>query len=136
MDYMDHVLNVGAGSAVVSKVASADFGDEDARDWLVASLEKFNDDASQIDWSAEPRHSRVIAEAIEGQLKSGAINSQNTRNSLSALIYVPIMIRVFAGGEALKGDPSTGRPMALAITTPCRAAERIGTSAVQKVPGR
>jgi hypothetical protein len=104
MDYMDHTLNVGAGSAAVSRVASADFEDKFARDWLVASLEKVNDDASQIDWAAEPRYSRVVAEALETQIKSSTITSQNTRHSLSALIYVPIMIRVFAGGEALKGE--------------------------------
>lgn len=104
MDDMDRVLDSHSGSMVVAHAAETGFDDSEVLAWLKASLDNTHGDANQIDWAAEPRHSRIIAEAIEAQLKSGSITTENTTSSLSALIYVPIMIRVLAGGEALKGE--------------------------------
>jgi hypothetical protein len=94
--YMDGVLRRESSAELVSKVANESLEGGAARDWLLAELDEANGDAHWVSWPKQPHYSRLVAERIESLIIDGEV----TRH----LALVPIMIRVFAGGEALAGE--------------------------------
>lgn len=102
-DDMDGVLSTSAGSYVVRRVVTEGFGDEAAQEWLLAALDNAGGDAGQVNWAEQPHHSRLFADRLEKLVVDKAIKVDDL-GELVCLEYVPIMVRVCAGSEALAGE--------------------------------
>ena len=104
MDFMDGVLSTQTASILVIELAQEGFGNKAAQSWLLGELDEASFEAGKVNWADQPCHSQIFAERLEALIAEGVVTSEKYGSELSALIYVPIMIRVFAGGEALAGE--------------------------------
>jgi len=110
MDDMDAVLKAWTVFSLIEKVANEGFRDKAAQAWLLEALAGTDHDAGEVEWAKQPRHSRIVADHLQGLIQDGKVSSQEFGRELAALVYVPIMIRVTAGGEALAGERFNWEP--------------------------